>query len=845
MRPRPVPVATLALLAGCGAGPMPIQMPGGAALHGDRAEDLVAECRRASLPAGDAPVGADGRSIAVACGGTTLTVEVIEGGVVRLRYRGSTMPSGRASYAVVGQPDPAAHPRFGSTPDTVLVCTDELLLQVSRNDCRLRAASADGTVLVEDPEGAGYFEGRDLGRGVTRAAAPGERFYGFGEKTGPLDKRGRAMTFWNTDAYSPDAGPLYQSIPFFIGLRGGVAYGVFLDDTHRLRFDMAAADPSRYVLATAGDEVDQYLFAGPAIRDVVERYTRLTGRMSLPPRWTLGYHQSRWGYYPDTQVDSVAREFRRRGLPADGIWLDIQHLDGFRSFTWDPRGFPDPAGLVQRLGAIGFKTVVIVDPGLKVDPAWDVYAEGLAQGAFLTRNGRPYVGRVWPGAAVFPDFSAPDARAFWERLVPRTLDKGVQGLWIDMNEPSSFVAEEGGTVPGDVACAGDGVPGTMADLHQVYALNEARATYEGMRAAAPSRRPFVLTRAGFAGVQRYAAVWTGDVPSTWSALRDQLPLLLGMGLSGLAFVGSDVGGFHGGASPELFARWMELGAVSPFFRGHLVRNVPGQEPWQFGPEVEEISRAVMTERYRRLPYLYSLFHEAAQTGAPVLRPLVFEFQGDPASAAVEDEAMLGPYLLVAPILDQGATRRPVYLPPGRWFEERTGAVHEGPQTVASDASLGTLPTYVREGAVVPRLDPVAWSDEKPSATLFLDLYPGRAATRSLLYEDDGISFGYEQGRSVEVAYSLQQLSTGARLVASPRLGTFVPPPRTLEVRFHLVAQSTSAVRLSGQPLPAFSSVDALNAAGAGYFHDVRNHALVARFPETDGFTLDLDCGPRT
>jgi alpha-glucosidase len=829
-------MAMLVLVAGCGGGAPPA---------------TTYETRRAtpgagvpSLPAGDVLVGADGRSVTVACSRVTLGIEAIGSAVVRLRYRGSAAPAGRASYAVIDRPDPAARPSFEITPDTVRARTDDLVVEVARRDCRLRAASADGTVLVEDPEGGGYFEGKDLGRGVVRAAAPGERFYGLGEKAGALDKRGRTLTFWNADAYDPREGPLYESIPFFIGLRGGVAYGVLLDDTHRLRFDMAAGDPSRYVLATAGDEVDQYLVAGPALRDVVARYTRLTGRMPLPPRWALGYHQSRWGYWPDSQVLSIAGELRRRNLPADALWLDIQHLDGFRSFTWDPRGFPDPAGLVARLSAMGFKTVVIVDPGIKVDRRYDVYAEGIAGAHFLARNGAPYVGRVWPGDACFPDFSAPATRAFWGALVPREIGLGVQGLWIDMNEPSDFVAGTEGTVPGDVPCAGDGTPGTMAELHQVYGLNEARATYEGMRAAAPSRRPFVLTRAGFAGVGRYAAVWTGDAPSTWATLRETLPLLLGLGLSGIAFCGSDVGGFTGGASPELYARWMELGAVSPFFRGHLVHGVPGQEPWRLGPEVEDASRAVMTERYRLLPYLYSLFREAAQTGAPVLRPLVFEFQDDPGSAAVDDEAMLGPSLLVAPVLAPRASHRPVYLPPGRWIEERSGAVHEGPSTVSACAPLDTLPTYVREGAVVPRFDPVAFSDEKPSATLFLDAYPGPAQSRFVLYEDDGASFAYEEGRSAETTYTLQRLSTGARLVASARQGAFAPPPRALQVRVRGVDHGAHAVRLSGRPLPAFADRAALAAAGEGYWYDAGDRSLVVVFPDREGFTLEMEYGER-
>ncbi|MFT3770715.1 MAG: glycoside hydrolase family 31 protein [Minicystis sp.] len=810
----------------------------------------VPTCRGTPIPAGDVPVGADGRSIDVACGGVSLSVAVVESGVVRLHYQGSVKPSGRASYAVVGQPSAEAHPLIGSTKDSVLVCTDDVLIEVARADCRVRAAGSDGTVILEDPEGGGYYEGKGLGRGVVRNAEAGEHFYGLGEKTGPLDKRGRVMAFWNTDAYQPafggyppDADPLYQSIPFFIGLRGVAAYGVFLDDTHRLRFDMASTDTQRYTLDTAGDEVDQYLITGPAMRDVIERYTRLTGRMPLPPRWSLGYHQSRWGYSPDTEVLAVAEELRNRRLPADAMWLDIQHMDGFRSFTWDPSGFADPAGLVQGLGALGMHAVTIVDPGIKVDPGYDVYADGLAKGYFVKQNGVPYVGQVWPGDASFPDFTSPDVRAWWGTLVERDLDEGVTGLWIDMNEPSNFVAGTEGTVPGDAVCAGDGTPGTMADLHNVYALNEARATYEGMRAAAPDRRPFVLTRAGYAGVQRYAAVWTGDAPSTWPTLQGTVPMLLGMGLSGLPFVGSDVGGYSGGATAELFARWMQVGSFSPFFRGHVTSGVSGQEPWNFGTEVEDISRNVMTDRYRLLPYLYSLFWEATQTGAPVLRPLVYEFQSDAASTTVGDEAMLGPYLLFAPVLDQGTMTRTVYLPPGRWFEARSGAVHEGPETFAANLTLGAMPAYVREGAILPRFDAGAWTDEKPSKKLYLDLYPAAAESRFTLYEDDGASFAYEQGQSAKVTYSLQRLAGGAKLTVSPRQGAYLPPARALVVRVRRVDHGVTAVRLSGQPLAMFADEDALMAAGKGYFYDARDLSVLVVIPDQAGFDLAMDYDP--
>ncbi len=802
----------------------------------------------------DAPydgVEEQGRTALVACDGVELRVSAVAPEIVRLRYviEGEE-PSVRPSYAVTAQAS-AVDAAIGIRDDVVGLCTAALTVRVSLSRCGVTVITADGTVLSEDPPEGGLVRGGPLGeqaRGLIRRVVPDERFYGFGERTGPLDKRGRSMTFWNTDAYeaehggfAPDADPLYQSIPFFVGLRGATAYGVLLDNTHRLEMDMGASASDAYVLAAEAGELDQYIFAGPDMRDVIARYAGLTGKPPLPPRWSLGYHQSRWGYFPDTTIAAVAAELRARELPADGLWLDIQHLDGFRSFTWDPVGFADPSGLVSELAGQGFKTVVIVDPAIKVDAAWEIYTSGLAGGHFLGTSEGPYVGEVWPGPAVFPDFSSPEARQWWAGLVPRALDHGVRGLWIDMNEPSDFIGP-GGTVPNDLVAAGDGVATTMRELHNVYGLNEALATYEGMRAAAPDRRPFVLSRAGYAGIQRYAAVWTGDAPSTFPVLAGTLPMLLGMGLSGVPFVGSDVGGYSGGATPELFARWLELGSLSPFFRGHVTSGVPSQEPWQFGTEVEDISRQYIGLRYELLPTWYSLMEEATRTGLPLLRPLVLEFQGDPATHALDDQAMIGPWLMAAPVLGEGATSRPVYLPAGRWFELRSGAIYEGPATIEVGLTLGALPMFVREGGIVARGPRGQWSDQLPLDPLFLDLYPAEVASTFSLYEDAGDGFAYEGGAFARTTYQLERTASGAVLRAA-REGAHQPPSRPVVMRVRRVDHGASGVTLDGEPLSAFASEEALLGAGEGFFYDAADRSLVVVIADRPSFELAFGFDP--
>ncbi len=792
------------------------------------------------------------------CPGVGLEVSFPASGVLRLRYTGSgehpTLP-----YATPGLFDPAA---LGPPPDLTfapleegfVACAGGLVVVIAREKCTVRVADPDGTLLVEDEPSGGYGEGEwgpgwtsgnnQTVRWVRRLTPLGERFYGLGEKAGySLNRRGRTWTFWNSDhpAYAWDTDPLYVSIPFLVGLRDGRAYGVFMNNTHRQVLDLAHSDSTLYQWAVAAGEVDQFVFAGPTIAQVLERFTALTGRPFLPPRWSLGYHQSRWSYWPDMRVKEVCEAFRARDLPADGIWLDIDYMDGFRSWTWDPVGFPDPSGLVAAVQGLGFQVTAIIDPGLKVDPEWDVYQSGLEGGHFLGKDGTPFEGEVWPGPSVFPDFSRPATRAWWASLVPRLTDHGVWGIWLDMNEPASFQKEWGWTLPDFVEADGEGRPTTLAEIHNVYALVEAQATREGLLVARPDRRPFLLSRAGFAGIQRYAAVWTGDAASSFEALRMTLPMLLGLGLSGVPFVGSDVGGWTGFASPELFARWMALGSVSPFYRGHVQQGTPDQEPWAFGVEVEDISRILLKQRYRWLPYLYSLAWEASRTGAPILRPLVFEFQQDPGSWDVADQAMLGPWLMVAPVLSAGARDREIYFPPARFVEWRSGAVVNGPAVITDGVTLQALPTYLREGGIVPGGPEMRFSDEAPLDPLTLDVFPGPDETHFTLYEDDGVSMAFEAGEYAATRFTLRATETGALLLADPREGLLTPPARRVRIRVRPVDGEVSSVTLDSFPLPRASTLEDLDRPepAASWFHDTNDRALVITFPDRAPFRLEM------
>ncbi|MCB9736085.1 MAG: hypothetical protein H6745_26155 [Deltaproteobacteria bacterium] len=786
-----------------------------------------------------AVAAAGGFPIVATCDGVTVRVTPLADGVARVEQLldGASGPS--RGWAPAGELVPASDATAGAGGGALVVCTPELTVRVEPGTCRVTATDGGGAVVVDDVGVA-----RAGGSTVLTVATPaGERFYGFGEHTGPLDRRGTVMRNFNTDAYdtayggwAPDADPLYLGVPFFAALRGGVAHGVLVDDPRDITWDMAKTDAARWTLTTARDRVDRYLIAGPTLADVLRRYTALTGRAPRPPRWALGFHQSRWGYAPDTSFAAVGAELRSRRIPADALWLDIQHLDRYRTFTWDPATFPDPEGLMAGLRADGFRTVVISDPGLAPVEGWSVYDEGLAADAFLRKaSGQIYLGKVWPGQSVFPDFTLPAARALWAEQVRLNALRGVAGVWLDVNEPTTFPEGGGGqTIPADVVAAGDGEATTMAEVHNVYALREAEATRDGLLAAAPARRPFILSRAGYAGIQRYAAIWTGDAPSTWASLAQTLPMLLNLGMSGVPFVGSDVGGYSGGATPELYARWMALGSVSPFFRAHVTSGVAGQEPWAFGVEVEDVSRALIEARYALLPYLESVFAEASEVGAPVLRPLAWDFPADDVAGGLGDEALLGPWLLVAPAVTEGATSRKVYLPAGRWFERRSGAAYDGPAEIDVDLRLAALPTFAREGGIVPLQGPSQTAAVRAAGPLELEVWPARdAETRFTLVEDAGDGFDAPG----LVTYVLGGDAGGAVLVAEARAGAAAPAGRQVVVRARRVDAAPTAVTLDGAAVAAAGSREAAE-AGEGWWWDEADLALVVGFAERDGFRLD-------
>jgi len=670
----------------------------------------------------------------------------------------------------------------------------------TRDDRLLRRGHDDGFTLGDDGRCIllGVASARPLGLEVETGAA---EILGFGAASGAAHRNESRFRILTRDTLLYGIpGSSYTAFPFFIARDAGRHIGVLLATTYPLEVEVSGGRV-RFSSAcdTEGTPLDVLVLRG-TLAEIVADLASVVGRSFLPPAWALGYHQSRWSYRTATEVLDVARRFRALDLPADVVHLDIHYMDRYRVFTFHPRRFPDPRGLHEDLRGFGLRTLAIVDPGVSV-AEYPVHDELRSGGMLLTRaDGSPYVGKVWPGATVFPDFSQARVREAWGRLHRPLVEAGVAGVWNDMNDPVLKIAESYDPLTEDVRHAG----GSHRRLRNLYANGMAEAAVNGFSTLRPDRRPFVLSRSGFLGIQRHAAVWTGDNHSTWQHLRENLHMVLNLGLSGVPICGADVGGFARGPgkygavkfwrpSAELYLRWMELGALMPFFRGHCTLYAPRQEPWSFGRRALELSRRILRRRYRLLPLLYRLALESHETGLPMIRPLAMHH--DVPRGTGLDQFLLGENLLVAPVLDPGVTRRDAWLPAGRWYDWYSGDLHDGGQTVSVAAPLGTTPVFVRGGAALFLAEPRRNAPETLRAPLAVEIYPAEAGScgRGSLFLDDGESTG--TGRLVLDAV-VESNEHGCRVLLERVVARYTPAQLRLE--FRLPPQFSSVVADGGR-----------------------------------------------
>ena len=757
----------------------------------------------------------------------TLRIDALRPDVLRVRLYPAGHPAEDASWAVLTAAREASSP---VTSEEHGFSTSALRVRIG-DDLRLSITDLAGNLVQSDAiapvrSGSGFR--------LHKSKTDADHFFGLGDKPGPLDRLGEAFVMWNTDSFGwqESTDPIYKSIPFFLDVRaGGRTVGVLFDNTFRTFFDFGRELTSEYSFGAPDGPIDYYVLYGPEPKQVVEEYAWLTGPTPLPPLWSLGYQQSRYSYTPQSQVEEMAAKLRADHIPADAIYLDIDFQFKNRPFTVDAATFPDFAGLIRKLSAEHLHTVVITDLHIADVPnaGYTPYDTGKAGDHFVKRHGQDYIGVVWPGPSVFPDFTREETRKWWGTLYREFTQDGVAGFWNDMNEPAVFTYPSK-TMPDDVQHRIEEpgfAPRTMTHLeaHNIYGMENSRATWEGQLALQPNTRPFVLTRASYAGGQRYAATWTGDNLATWNHLRQSTPQLLNLGLSGFSLAGADVGGFGGSPSPELLTRWLQLAAFQPIDRDHAAKDTRAHEPWVDGPEHEAIRRRYIEERYKLMPYLYTAAEETSRDGVPILRPLFLEFphatgDGHPIDLDAGSEFMFGSSILVAPSpLPDDVGPYEVQLPPGVWFDYWTGQrldrrLQPGTGDMAPqdreirDAKavlkpimvtlkLEELPVYVRAGAIVPMAPLTQSTDEVPRGPLTLKVFvPSTGdACHGDLYQDDGKTYDFRKGAYLRVRMTCN-IDAGGSLTVSlaKREGSFIPWWR--ELQFEIIGWTPNASQLS-------------------------------------------------
>ena len=682
-----------------------------------------------------------GQTVNISTDNAVASVTVYSPNIIRVRIDRQKLKDDQ-SYAVVMLPT-KVQVNFKEDEKQVVILTDSLKVRIQRTPFSIGFFTLDDKVINEDEPG---LTTSWVGDEVTayRHMQEHERFIGLGEKTGDLDRHGSGYTNWNTDAfaYITDRDPIYSSIPFYIGIHHAINYGIFLDNTFQTDFNFGASNDRFSSFGARGGEMNYYFIYHTRLADIIKSYTAVTGRMNLPPLWSLGYQQNRYSYYPDTEVLRIAQTLREKLIPADGITLDIHYMDRYQLFTWNKERFPNPPQLTAKLRDMGFSTTVIVDPGIKIEPGAAAFEKGLKEDVFIKYpDGKNYAGAVWPGWCNFTDFTSEKGRNFWRNQMKFFSDNGVRGIWNDMNE----IATWGQKIPSNVMFDFEGRKGTILEAHNVYGSLMARSSYEGARAAT-NQRPFILSRAGYAGMQRYTAIWTGDNRAEDSHMILGIRLLNSLGLSGMPFTGMDIGGFSGNPSQALYGRWIQLGAFTPYFRNHTAINTKSAEPWTFGEEITDISRNYISLRYKLLPYLYSAFYEATQSGLPIMRSLAIDHTFDPKiyDHAFQNQYCFGPSLMVIPV-ESGKEFTKVYFPSGNWYDLYNDQYEEGAKEKLIELSVHKLPVYVKESSIIPMQTLVQSTAIQPSDTLFLHIYKGNTPNTFVYYEDDGKSFDYEKG----------------------------------------------------------------------------------------------------
>ncbi len=738
-----------------------------------------------------------------------LQLTVLRDSVIRFRYSTTGNFEKDFSYAITKYASSGYNKLLiEEEKGKYVITTSKLICKISKQNLEVTLYDAlDGTLINEEEAGFHWEENYQYGGNIvkmSKVAQNGESYYGLGDKPVHLNLKGKRYENWVTDsyAYGKDSDPIYKAIPFYTGLSKRKAYGIFFDNTFRTYFDFAHERRNVTSFWADGGEMNYYFIYGPQLSDVVESYSDLTGKPhQLPPLWALGFHQCKWSYFPESKVKEITSTFRKLKIPCDAIYLDIDYMEGFRCFTWNKDYFPDPKRMVKELLDDGFKTVAIIDPGIKIDKEYSVFKEALEKDYFCKRADGPYMkGKVWPGECYFPDFTNPEVREWWSDLYKELIGEiGIKGVWNDMNEPAVMEVPNK-TFPDDVRHDYDGNPCSHRKAHNVYGMQMARATYQGLKKYIYPKRPFVITRAAYSGTQRYTSTWTGDNVATWEHLWIANIQTQRLAMSGYSFAGSDIGGFAEQPQGELFTRWIQLGAFHPFFRVHSSGDHGDQEPWAFDEDVTAIVRKFIEIRYQLLPYLYTAFWHNINDGTPILKSLVLFDQDDVHTHYRTDEFVYGDQILVCPIIEPNAKGRRMYVPKGKWFNFWTDEIIAGGKEMWVDADIDSLPIFVKEGAIIPKYPIQQYVDEKNIEIITLDIYYKEGKEDSTLYDDAHDGYDYTKGR-----YSLRTFKLTGRpnelIIQQHKEGKYSTDYENFELQFHGLPFEISKIQIDNVNIP--------------------------------------------
>jgi alpha-glucosidase (family GH31 glycosyl hydrolase) len=753
--------------------------------------------------------------------------------IVRVDFLPTLSTTFDSSFVVIRDTIQQVPTTVTETDSNVVVASSELQIHIHKTPIRLAFLDGSGNLLIEESSPNG-FRAVNEARYESFLMQSDEHFYGTGERGTSLDKRGQRFLDWNTQSYGyGEALPRMNiNIPFILSSRG---YGMYFENTYPDSLDIGASNPALFTFRASSGELSFYLFAGGSIQNNLDLYTWLTGKQPLPPKWALGYLQSKYGYRNESEARETVDSLRSRKFPCDGIILDLYWYSRMGDFSWNTGAFPDHGGMVSDFLTRGIKTILITEPYMVYNSA--NFAEAEAFG-LLGKNsgGTPYrIANWWSCGcdAGLLDFSVSDAgQWFWNKHLG-ALGSNVAGLWSDLGEPENH--------PDDMKHA----LGSVAKIHNIYNLLWAQGIYEGWNQSRPNERIFNLTRSGYAGIQRYGVfTWSGDVNKSFRALSVQLPMLLGMGLSGLAYHGSDIGGFTGSATtPELYVRWMQFGTFSPITRAHGYDGASPTEPWEFGQQAEDICRTYIRTRYKLMPYIYSMAYQNHLKGMPLARPLFFL---DPTDSHLTNESstyLWGDAFAVSPVVQAGQSTKTLYLPysgagNAGWIDYWTDAGYNGGRQITVSTPIETMPVFVREGSIIPVAPDMNYVDELTQDTLHLLLYPKTAGNDVSehfdLYEDDGKTLSYQSGDYLLTPINLKSGYTSDTTAIPYVLCTIDPAQglydgiaaiRPFVGEFHRIRQEPSSVLFNDTTLEQYFSYQDLLQHGKGYCYNGTSHVL--------------------